>query len=255
MSIKNKQLNSDKIISSTDDKNYIQLIPPEEFSFNECLAFMGRSNNECLHHIEDNTLHKLIRVNDEFILLRISYINKSIRIGFPVYKPNKIICESIVKYVRELFDLERELKSFYLLANNDFILSKLIRKHYGLRIIGIPDLFEAVTWAIMGQQINLTFAYTLKRRFVEEFGEKLTHEGNHYWLFPTPETISRIDTSDLIRLQFTTRKAEYIIGIAKLMTDESLSKEGLLKEENYEEIQKTLVAIRGWENGQQTTLQ
>lgn len=37
----------------------------------------------------------------------------------------------------------------------------------GVRFIGIPDIFEAICWAIIGQHINLKFAYTLKRRLVE----------------------------------------------------------------------------------------
>ena len=37
-----------------------------------------------------------------------------------------------------------------------------IEQYYGLRTLGIPDLFEALSWGIIGQQINLTYAYTLK---------------------------------------------------------------------------------------------
>ena len=48
------------------------------------------------------------------------------------------------------------------MAENDQILKPLVKKYSGLRLIGIPDLFEAIAWAIIGQQINLTFAYTLK---------------------------------------------------------------------------------------------
>ena len=40
----------------------------------------------------------------------------------------------------------------------------------------MPDLFESLVWAIIGQQINLTFAYTLKKRFVQDFGENIVFE-------------------------------------------------------------------------------
>lgn len=99
----------------------------------------------------------------------------------------------------------------------------------------IPDLFEALTWAIMGQQINLTFAYKLKQRFVEHFGECLTFEGNTFWLYPTYERIATLSVEELITLQFTVRKAEYVIGVAKAMTNGELTKEMLLQEPTYEQ--------------------
>ena len=46
-----------------DGTTYMELLPPKEFNFNECLIFLGRSNNECLHEIEDNVLYKLLKLN------------------------------------------------------------------------------------------------------------------------------------------------------------------------------------------------
>ena len=80
-------------------------------------------------------------------------------------------------------------------------------------------MFETICWAIIGQQINLKFAYTLKKRLVEGYGEKMEYDNEEYFLFPTPKVISKLEVEDLKPLQFTTRKAEYIIGIAKLFNE------------------------------------
>jgi DNA-3-methyladenine glycosylase II len=109
----------------------------------------------------------------------------------------------------------------------------------------IPDLFEAIVWAIMGQQINLTFAYTLKRRFVEQYGESLTFKGETFWLFPSFEKITSIKVDDLRKLQFPIRKAEYILDIAKAMTNGELTKELLLQKQDDQEVRKSLMMIRG----------
>jgi DNA-3-methyladenine glycosylase II len=95
---------------------------------------------------------------------------------------------------------------------------------YGLRIVGIPDLFEAICWAITGQQINLAFAYTLKRRFVETFGDCIEQEGHTYFIFPSSALVAQLSVSDLTALQFSARKAAYIIGIAKAITHQELTK-------------------------------
>ena len=74
----------------------------------------------------------------------------------------------------------------------------------------IPDLFEALYWSIIGQQINLIFAYKLKRIFTEVYGTKLTFEGINYHLFSKPEIVANIKVEDLLPFQFSNRKAEYI---------------------------------------------
>jgi DNA-3-methyladenine glycosylase II len=224
-----------------DQETFIMLIPPEEFRFSECLTFLGRSSQEILHEIIDDSFYKLIKVKDEHILLKVSSEEHYLKIEFPATIPNQDSRIQAAQYVWELFDLNRDLKSFYGIAIKDSILAPLITSHFGLRIIGLPDLFEALCWAIMGQQINLSFAYTLKRRFVENFGEKFIFQNKTYWLFPTPDRIDQLDITDLTNLQFTTRKAEYILGIAKLLSTGLLTKEELLRTD----AQQRLLDIRG----------
>ncbi|MET0960055.1 MAG: DNA-3-methyladenine glycosylase [Psychrobacillus psychrotolerans] len=141
--------------------------------------------------------------------------------------------------------MDRDLSLFYEVAKQDKILQQIHKRYYGLRMMCIPELFEALTWAIMGQQINLTFAYKLKQRFVEHFGECLTFEGNTFWLYPTYERIATLGVEELITLQFTVRKAEYVIGVAEAMTNGELTKEMLLQEPTYEQAKKSLLGIRG----------
>lgn len=225
--------------------SFIEIIPPSDFNFKECLVFLGRSDHEILHRISDGHLFKLIKIEGELVLLKIEEISNLIRIEFPVKTPAPAVLERVAAYVWEWFDLNHELASFYEMASKDKVLHTISNQYRGLRIIGIPDLFEALTWAVLGQQINLTFAYTLKKRFVEQFGESLTFEGNTYWLFPAYEAIAPISVEELKKLQFTTRKAEYIIGIAQLMSSGQLTKVTLLELQNYQQVKKALMAIRG----------
>jgi DNA-3-methyladenine glycosylase II len=228
-----------------DHESYIEIYPPAEFNFEECLIFLGRSSLEVLYQINEGFVYKLIKVKESLILCKIGFSNDAIKVEFPI-SPLSIHGRKIVaEYIWEWFDLDQDLGEFYQLASQDRVLKKLAHKYYGLRIICIPDLFEALVWAIMGQQINLTFAYTLKKRFVELFGESLTFEGETFWLFPSFEKIASINVDDLRKLQFTSRKAEYIIGIAKAMENGELTKELLLQKKDYQQMQKSLMMIRG----------
>ena len=228
-----------------DHGSYIEIYPPKEFNFEECLIFLGRSNEEVLHQIKRGSVYKLIKVNESLILCKIEYSNNFIKVEFPISSPSIHSRKKVAEYFWEWFDLGQDLEEFYQMARQDRVLKKIADKYYGLRIMCIPDLFEALVWAIIGQQINLTFAYRLKKRLVEEFGESLTFQGEVYWLFPSFEKIASIDVEDLRKLQFTGRKAEYIIGIAKAMKNGELTKELLLQKQDYQQVQKSLMLIRG----------
>ncbi|RJX39252.1 DNA-3-methyladenine glycosylase 2 family protein [Paenibacillus pinisoli] len=148
-------------------------------------------------------------------------------------------------YVREWFDLDRDLSPFYELASRDRLLQEPVQQFHGLRLMGIPDLFEALCWGIIGQQINLAFAYTLKRRLVEAYGVSVVAEGATHWLFPKPELIASLSVSDLEPMRMTVKKCEYLIGAAEAVASGALSKERVIGAGSLKEAEKLLTGMRG----------
>jgi DNA-3-methyladenine glycosylase II len=130
------------------------------------------------------------------------------------------------------------------MAQSDPWLKNPVERFFGLRVIGIPDLFEALCWGVLGQQINLAFAYSLKKQFVEGFGDSIEWNGKKYWIFPSCERIAQLTPSDLADIKMTVKKSEYIIGIARLMASGEVSKEKLM-EMNFIDAEKNLIKIRG----------
>lgn len=225
--------------------SFIEIYPPKEFNFDECLVFLSRSQEEVLHQIRNGLLFKLIKVNGDLILCRIGFAQHVIHVDFPSQPFSITSHEEIVSYIWEWFDLDKDLSLFYEVVKQDKILQHIHKRYYGLRIMCIQDLFEALTWAIMGQQINLTFAYKLKQRFVEHFGECLTFEGNTFWLYPTYERIATIGVEELITLQFTVRKAEYVIGVAKAMKKWKINKRNVAARTNIRGSKKVITGVKG----------
>ncbi|WP_175989880.1 DNA-3-methyladenine glycosylase [Bacillus sp. Marseille-Q1617] len=228
----------------TDGQSWIKIYPPKEFSFDECLLFLGRSNLEILHEIEEGCLLKLVRVDEELILCKIDYIHEFLNVEFLNGTPSEDAREKVAEYIWEWFELDVDLAGFYEWAAGDAILSGLTQSYYGLRMICLPDLFEALIWAILGQQINLSFAYTLKKRLVEQYGESVTVNGKRFWLFPSFHKIAYLDVENLRKLQITGRKAEYILGIAVAMETGELTKESLMKLDE-RQVRNTLLQYKG----------
>lgn len=119
-------------------------------------------------------------------------------------------------------------------------LKGIFDQHYGTPIVLDFDPYNCLLKCIIHQQLNLSFAHTLTERFVKTFG----FEKNGVWFYPLPETVAELKVEDLRELQFSGRKAEYTIGIAKEITSGNLNFEEL-KYKSDEEVFDQLIKLRG----------
>ncbi|WP_333820007.1 DNA-3-methyladenine glycosylase family protein [Ohtaekwangia sp.] len=226
------------------------LIPvPAEFSFALTMDFLKRSPREVMHRCEDNSVVKLLRIENENILFRVKVRDEE---NLQVQILNATLAPAgkniLMQYIREWFDLDTDIKPFYAMSANDKFLKDLVTKYHGYRIVGQPDLFESIVWAVLGQQINLAFAYTLKQRFVENFGEKVSFDEQHYYLFPRPEIAATLSDEILLPLQFSRQKSKYIATIGEAFASGMVSAEklkGLPLLEAKEELMK-IKGIGNW---------
>lgn len=222
----------------------IYLPVPKEFDYKMNFQFLERSPRELLHKTVGEVVYKLVKAGGEKVLFTIKEGDDKLIITFENGTPTDDAKSHIRNYVQEWFDLESDLTEFYALARKDKILSTLIDKYFGYRIIGQPDLFESIVWAVLGQQINLQFAYTLKQRFVEKFGERLHWKDNSFYLFPTPEIVAGLSHDILLPLQFSRQKSNYVVNIAQAFASGEMSKEKLAGL-SLEEAKEKLMKIKG----------
>lgn len=194
-----------------------------------------------MHKVSKQGVRKLLEIENEPVLIEISENEAGLKVEVLFGKGPE---EPIVQFVEEWLDMSRNIEPFYELLKKDKELAYMTTDFYGLRMIAIPDLFEALCWSIIGQQINLPFAYKLKRRLTETYGKMLTYEGAEYYLFPKPEDLLRIAAEDLLPMQFSGKKAEYIIEIAGKFANGQVSKE-ILQNLSTQEAIAHLVKIRG----------
>jgi len=155
------------------------------------------------------------------------------------------VAEAALAEVRRLLFLDADLPAFYRMAKGDPALSGLITPLYGLRPTLAPSPFEMLVGAISAQQVNLAFAFTTRGRLVRRFGERVSVSGQVVHAFPLPESLARARVRELRRMQFSTRKAEYIIGLARLASSGALDFDHLARLAN-EEVIAALTRVRGF---------
>lgn len=124
--------------------------------------------------------------------------------------------------LRWSFSLDVDLAPFYRWAQGDPILSELTTRCYGLRPLRAATLFEALITAITAQQVNLTFATTTRSRLIRRYGRSLTLDGDTFYTFPTPEALADVPLEELRAMQFSWRKAEYVVNLARLIAKEEV---------------------------------
>ncbi|MCF6407359.1 DNA-3-methyladenine glycosylase [Chitinophaga filiformis] len=229
----------------------------DNFSFAECLVFLGRSEKECLHYVEGGVVQKMIVSNGQPVLIEISDDAAAKGLRATVRSADagerelsgssgaiNIDEAYIRRYISHWLHLDADLRPFYDFAAKDAVLASLAVRYKGLRLIGIPDLFEALTWSITGQQITLGFAYTLRQRFIQAFGHHAVIDGKDHYVYPHPSVIAALEPASLISMQFSRSKADYIIRLAQSMTDGHLTAEQL-ENMDYQQAREHLISFRG----------
>lgn len=227
------------------NKPVISIEAPANFNFQECLWFLDRNFDDCTHKVDADQVIKVIEIEGGQLLVSVAFYEGKLQIEVLVGDPEENHVNKLKQFVSDWFDLEKDMESFYQLVKKDERLAYMVTAYSGLRLIGIPNLFEAICWAIIGQQINLTFAYKLKRRLVEKYGTCISFNGVSYYVFPSCEVLAGLYSDDLKEMQFSRSKAEYLIIIAKAFASGEISKDKLRALPDLNARQKALNNIKG----------
>lgn len=119
-------------------------------------------------------------------------------------------------------------------------LKSLVDDYAGTPLVTEFSLYRSLMKSIIHQQLNLKFVNTLTERWVKTYG--FQKEG--VWFYPRPETAANVPIEDLREMQFSQKKAEYVIGASKMIADGQLSLQALREAEN-EDVMRTLMDVRG----------
>lgn len=129
------------------------------------------------------------------------------------------------------------------LLQRDAVVARLDAAYPGLRTVRQFDLLAALVRCISAQQVNLRWAATTRRRLAEAFGER--HQvGDHIVYSLRAERLAAASVDEVRALQFTTRKAEYIINVAEAIASGRLTLAALEALPDEEAVAR-LAALRG----------
>jgi DNA-3-methyladenine glycosylase II len=156
------------------------------------------------------------------------------------------VCASVdlhaaVRCVHQMFLGDQA--ALLLLAQTDPLVAELDRRYFGLRMVRQHDLLTALVRAISAQQVNLRWAATTRRRLAQAFGRRSVVASHEVWSLEATRLASA-KVAELRALGFTTRKAEYIVGVAEAIAGGTLDL-AALQDLSDDDVMSRLTALRG----------
>lgn len=189
--------------------------------------------------VEQRKIVVPLRVEEEKVLATVTSLGTTEAPVFQIEGEEEEYRSFVMKRLEEIFGWKQDLnviQSFFQQTN----LSALFTKYPATPLVREFDPFGNLMKTIIHQQLNMAFAQTLTLRFVHAYGE----QSKGVWFFPTPERVAEIPYKELQAMQFSRRKAEYVIDTARKIVSGELDLAGLADLPD-EEVLKTLTKVRG----------
>jgi DNA-3-methyladenine glycosylase II len=137
-----------------------------------------------------------------------------------------------------------DVRPFYRAFRDDPLLAEALRHSRGLRIAGTPSLWEAIVTAVLSQQINLAFAYDIRRELSTAFGPRARFEGETWFAFPAPSRIARETERSLRKFRLSGAKAGTLSRAANAFSSGEITEEEVAALPDEEAIER-LTSIKG----------
>jgi DNA-3-methyladenine glycosylase II len=138
-----------------------------------------------------------------------------------------------------MLGLRIDPEPFMQAASDDALLGPVVARMPGLRIVQSATVFEALTWAIIGQQINLSFAIALRRTFIQ-LADRRHRDG--LLCYPEAADIACLDLEQLTSRKFSGAKAETLLRVARLVDSGELT---LARDADPELASQALLQVKG----------
>ncbi len=222
-------------------------VPPYDFDLTAAYAtyFRGHYGTEWFH---DGVFRRLLDVGDRLCLIEVRSLGTVDSPSLEMELKSAALNDAVVSEARSqtalLLGVSQDLDPFYKMAFKDSVLTPLARDLRGLHIPQTVCVWEALVFAILGQQVSSHMAHNLRTLLVQTYGLSIHESGVTYYTFPRPEVLMGAGVEGLHSIKLGERKAQFIFDIAAMVASGERDLESLRALPD-EEVIRTLTSIRG----------
>ena len=230
---------------------------PRDFRRADFLAFHARDQQAIAEQVDENSLAKGLLWHQLPTRLSIQFKRYKAEVSLEIDAAAKekvslanqpALQTQLLARAHHLLGLNQDLQDFYQRFEQHPELGPLIQHQRGLRVPQAAHPFEALTWGIIGQQISVAAAVSIRRNFIIASG---TQHSSGLWCYPAAQQVAQLSCIQLQEAGLSQSKAQTILTLSQAVITKQLSldywlvkswKQGHL---DADEMSQALLAIKG----------
>jgi DNA-3-methyladenine glycosylase II len=216
---------------------------PPGFRVDDVLAFHGRDAQGIAEQINGRVLRKGLMWQGQPACLMIRFARGKAFVTLAIDGHGSVArTPAVADWVRRMLGLTQPVEEFEAASRRHPQLGPLVTRQAGLRVPLAATPFEALTWAITGQQISVAAAIGIRRRLILLAG--LTHSSG-LACHPDAEGIATLGASDLRDAGFSQAKAQALLDLSREIAARHFPLEAWSETIPADEIRERLLSLRG----------
>jgi len=226
----------------------LTLTPVPPYSLTLTAIRFARFKDEIVDRVQTNSYQRLLSVDGQLALATVSdrgtVTKPQLQVELQGSRKVDLDRPEFAAQLRHILCTDLDLKPFYRQVRTDDLLAPVAPRFRGLKLPASPTVFESLVMAVLSQQVNLTFAYSIKKELVETFGDKWSVNGETYYAFPRPERFAEEKEENLLRFRLSRAKAGTLVRLGQAFASGALREEELAKLPD-EDVVERLIQIKG----------
>ena len=215
---------------------------PSAYRSEEVLAYLGRDAQGPAERRDGQQLCKAVLLDGEPFRLNLHLDGASAHCSVAgAQSPSAAQMRAAHHMALRCLGLSGQVAGFERSARQHPALAPLLARRPGLHFPLSATVFESLVWAIVGQQVNLAFAATLRRVVIELAGQPA---GEGMLAHPSVAAVAALDPATLCTRQFSRSKAAYLVDTACYLLEHGIDIEQL-PHWSFPAALRRLTAIRG----------
>ncbi|GKS68077.1 hypothetical protein W03_00810 [Nitrosomonas sp. PY1] len=216
---------------------------PKHYHINAILAFHQRDPQAIAEYVNEHSLTKGLLWNEQPACLTIHFqsgvAQAQLTLDGTVNNGDSAL---LSKYLHRLLGLTQAIEEFEQCFRNHPELGPMLRKQTGLRIPTTFSVFEAISWAIIGQQISVNAAVSIRRKLIRY--TDISHSSG-LLCYPNAERIAQLRVEELRNCGLSLTKAEALLTVSRMLSNGELHFTDEFTVPPIDSLQRQLGAVRG----------
>lgn len=226
---------------------------PKDFRLHDFLKFHQRDAQMLAEVVNEKSLQKGFFWQTMPSCLQLDFTKTSVNICLNIDQGRKKVNTDkttieLQQRVQHMLGLNQPIKDFEKTFGKHHQLGKLIQQQNGLRVPQSATPFEALSWAITGQQISVNAALSIRRKLILCAG---VQHSSGIWCYPDAQRLALVDEAILRAQGFSQTKARTLLMLADKICDDTLPLDNWLHNHwqgqplDADKIYQKLINLRG----------